>query len=431
MENTRDIGHTWARLCSIPPARVSHQASLLLGRARTLPAHRREPHSQFLMAVYCYFLNASHAGFTRLMNTVLLDHPATVPNLHRPSMLLRGFSVGSYTAASMAIVLRGLAWNLSLQLGALACAPCILPFLIGLCHEEVTNPYLGELASRPHQVRVIRQAADKLCCWQPALIPSFLYAALSLTMIVGTPMWDKGSHRSYCHLVGQALPIGLHSLGSLLLRYPLRPPHIANEAALRLLSWMRLQMADTFKPLLQALGHSDDELLALANQLGQAKGLPAPLPSLADMGIFLLSHIRVGLTVHRDERKPEPLLKPADNIPWLVELARTELQKVSFRELIVLLYIFLPQLSYQAVHPSVESKADAFSMVGIVATTFPKGMMPAKLRPYALGPEDINEYYLDFHDNSDLPALFALPQVGARVLTDLPEADPERGNQRF
>eukprot|EP00438_Fugacium_kawagutii_P012775 Skav203009 [mRNA] locus=scaffold6029:6369:7211:- [translate_table: standard] len=193
---------------------------------------------------------------------------------------------------------------------------------------------------------------------------------------------------------------------------------------------MRLQMADTFKPLLQALGRSDDELLSLANQLGLAKGLTAPFPTLADMGTFLLSQMRVGLTVYRDEKKPEPLLRPADNIPWLVELARAELQKVSFRELIVLLYIFLPQLSYQAVHPSVEVKADTFSMVGIVATTFPEGM-PAKLRPYALGPADIHEFYLDFHDNADLPALFALPQVGARILADLPEADPDRKNQRY
>lgn len=93
---------------------------------------------------------------------------------------------------------------------------------------------------------------------------------------------------------------------------------------------------------------------------------------------------------------------------WLIDLMRRFLSVVPARELLVMLFIYLPQMTYKAYndvkyrHPKLSTWAARY---GIQATW----------HPYAKGPAGTHELHIQFQDTWSMPAMFALyPQTTDR-----------------
>ena len=120
--NTKHWAAVWANILNIPAAVILHRSLTVLRAARPTPAHRVEPHPQFVAGCF-WFLAALIPGGHRLAWPKHLQ----IPKIGTPPKLfLSGFSAGSYLAAAVAITAHRLRIPTVTNIGAIAMPPKIL-----------------------------------------------------------------------------------------------------------------------------------------------------------------------------------------------------------------------------------------------------------------------------------------------------------------
>ena len=142
----------------------------------------------------------------------------------------------------------------------------------------------------------------------------------------------------YWHWLHSPLPVGQCRLTDLKLSHPeVIPLRDRMAAPMRLASWIRFETVmhrrdwmAAIETLVPNIHKSDDELLALLRRCVPDRGIA----SMAEAQALLLRNFRVG----RGEN---------DNCAaWLTEMARNLLAPIPFREVFVILALFLPQLTF-------------------------------------------------------------------------------------
>ena len=143
----------WEKLGLGTASDILHRTLLVLRHAQRLPAHRRPPHAIFLGACTIK-LSLYHPCSQRHWLHLMHDAFVTPFTESRP-IRLRGFSAGSYTAATVALLLAQqiTSWRIQLSLGAYAGPATILT---ALCAKAVT----GQVATN-----IVHLQADQLCLW--------------------------------------------------------------------------------------------------------------------------------------------------------------------------------------------------------------------------------------------------------------------------
>lgn len=130
-------------------------------------------------------------------------------------------------------------------------------------------------------------------------------------------------------------------------------------APLRLISWSRIRIMAKLEPLLAHLEASDDEVLARAETHLQTK-----VSSMVELHSYLLNQVTLLLDHRRAPATAE----------WLTFLARAQLVNLPLRELLVMILIYLPQITYKAYNNAkyrVAKRSRAAEQQGIWATWRP------------------------------------------------------------
>ena len=177
-----------------------------LQQAQRLPAHRRPPHPFVLGACYLK-LSLLHPSSQRQWLSILHDDPSTPPKETR-SIKLRGFSAGSYTAATIALSLAAYSspWQIQLSIGAYAGPASVL------------TASIARAATRQIATAIVHLHADQLCLWGSTDISCFqLPTYFTLCYLTGQPRWMRAPFHNYAYLLEVRLPAGVHDFHHLLL----------------------------------------------------------------------------------------------------------------------------------------------------------------------------------------------------------------------
>ena len=242
---------------------------------------------------------------------------------------INGFSAGSYTGAVIALAIRCI-WptcQITARLGAIAMPKGVLTALIATADPERHHYYL------------VHAAEDRLCDWQPSAADlDMLQRSLYVTYVEDSARW-MGSHKhNYWHWLQCQLPQGRVKLAQLKLSHPdVIPRRDRIAAPMRLASWIRFDTVMTSEDwegaislLVANLHRSDKDLLHLLQQCvaGQC------IASMEEAQALLLKNFRVG----KDQQ--------SECAQWLTDMARDLLAPIPFREVFVILALFLPQLPF-------------------------------------------------------------------------------------
>ena len=165
---------------------------------------------------------------------------------------LRGFSAGSYTAATVALLLAQqiTSWRIQLSLGAYAGPATILT---ALCAKAVT----GQVATN-----IVHLQADQLCLWGATDISCFqIPPRFRVCYLTGQPQWMHAPFHDYAHLLEVQLPTGVHEATQLVLEIAdLIPYKRRLGTPLRLITWMRMRtthLEDSSRHIVNALRSSN------------------------------------------------------------------------------------------------------------------------------------------------------------------------------
>ena len=189
----------WEKLGLGTASDILHRTLLVLRHAQRLPAHRRPPHAIFLGAC-AIKLSLYHPCSQRHWLHLMHDAFVTPFTESRP-IRLRGFSAGSYTAATVALLLAQqiTSWRIQLSLGAYAGPATILT---ALCAKAVT----GQVATN-----IVHLQADQLCLWGATDISCFqIPPRFRVCYLTGQPQWMHAPFHDYAHLLEVQLPTGVH-----------------------------------------------------------------------------------------------------------------------------------------------------------------------------------------------------------------------------
>ena len=166
-----------------------------------------------------------------------------------------------------------------------------------------------------------------------------LQQSLHITYVEGSARWMGSYKHNYCHrLHCHQLPKGQVSLTDLKLTHPEVIPNRDRIAApMRLASWIRFETLMTSEDwegaismLVSNLQRPDKELLRLLQMCVAGQ----QIASMEEAQALLLKNFRVG----KD--------KQSACAQWLTEMARDLLAPIPFREVFVILALFLPQLTF-------------------------------------------------------------------------------------
>ena len=283
----------------------------------------------------------------------------------------QGFSAGSYTGAVIALALRCL-WPVSqitARLGAIAMPKGVLAALIATAEPDRHHYYL------------VHAAEDCLCDWKPTATElDMLQQSLRISYVEDSARWMGSSKHNYWHWLHCQLPKGKVSLADLKLTHPNVIPRRDRIAApMRLASWIRFETAMTSEDwegaislLVSNLHRSDKDLL----QLLQSCVAGQQIASMEEAQALLLKNFRVG----KD--------KPSACAQWLTEMARDLLAPIPFREVFVILALFLPQLTFV---DGASARQDLWS-----SPTVRKYGLLVDITPTAAGLQGMHEYRIAF-----------------------------------
>ena len=359
----------WEDLGYGKAAVIYQRAQLVLKAARLLPAHRRLPHQAFLSGL-CW----------KLLSLQPLRLLAYLPGLGclRPDVqedpihfTVNGFSAGSYTGAVIALAIRCLwpASQTTARLGAIAMPKSVFAALVATAEPDKRNYYL------------VHAAEDCLCDWKPTEEElGMLQQSLHITYVTESARWMGKQKHGYWHWLQCQLPAGQVSLTTLKLTHPeVVPCRDRIAAPMRLASWIRFETVMTsddwegaISLLVSNLHRSDQELLVLLQRCVAGQ----QIDSMEEAHALLLKNFRVGKG------------NLSACAQWLTEMARDLLAPIPFREVFVILALFLPQLTFV---DEAATKKDLWS-----SPTVRKFGLVVDVTPTATGLQGMHEYRIAF-----------------------------------
>ena len=230
--NIQRSAQTWERLGLGLAHNIQQRSLMVLQQAQGLPAHRRPPQPIFITALYLKIMRLHPQGQLRWLQ-MLADHEIPAYTVTLRSVRLRGFSAGSYAAATVAILLATHpdTWKIQVAIGAYAGPAYMLTALFTFA------------AMRRVYTRVSHLQADSLCLWGSSDISSFqLPPYFTVSYLTGWPRWMRSPYHEYAHLLEVNLRGGLFDVHQLLLEYAdIMPFKRRLGTPLRLITWMRMQ----------------------------------------------------------------------------------------------------------------------------------------------------------------------------------------------
>ena len=341
----------------------------VLKAGRLLPAHRRLPHKAFLSGLWWKLLSLHPLRLIAYLPMLSCLRPrGQADAIH---FTVNGFSAGSYTGAVIALALRCL-WptsQITARLGAIAMPKGVLAALVATADPD------------RHHYHLVHAAEDCLCDWKPTATDlAMLQQSLHITYVEDSARW-MGSNKHNCwHWLQCQLPAGKVSLADLKLMHPNVIPRRERIAAtMRLASWIRFETAMTSEDwggaislLVSNLHRSDKDLL----QLLQRCVAEQQIASMEEAQALLLKNFRVGKE------------QPSECAQWLTKMARDLLAPIPFREVFVILALFLPQLSFV---DDASARQDLWS-----SPTVRKHGLVVDITPTAAGLQGTHEYRIAF-----------------------------------
>ena len=331
MIHTTDPCEAWAQLGYGSAAVLYRRTQIVLEASRQLPAHRRVPHVAFLSGLWWKLLSMQPARILMCLPFLTrIGNKTIATGLFAPtSFHVEGFSAGSYTGATVLLAVRALFPDcpITAVLGAVAMPKGVMGALL-----ETASPGRCD-------IHLIHAEEDVLCSWHPS--PSdqhTLSHRVRFTLVAEAEKWMGTDKRKYWHWLHCDLPHGRFPLSELKLTHPqVIPIRDRMAAPLRLASWIRFETVMNRKDwkaaidmLVPNIHLPDAELLDLLR-----KCVPEQeISSMAEAQALLLRNFRVGGS------------QPGECALWLTEVTRALFQPIPFREVFVILALFLPQLTF-------------------------------------------------------------------------------------
>ena len=370
---TQNPCQKWEDLGYGKAALLYQRTQHVLQAARLLPAHRRLPHQAFLSGLWWKLLSLEPLRLLAYLPVLGCLRPAEQAD--PPHFTVNGFSAGSYTGAVIALAIRCLwpASQITARLGAIAMPKSVLAALVATAEPDRRNYYL------------VHAAQDCLCDWKPTENElDMLQRSLRITYVTDSARWMGKHKHCYWHWLQCQLPKGKVSLTTLKLTRPDVVPRRDRIAApMRLASWIRFETVTTsddwegaISLLVSNLHRPDQELLVLLQSCVAGQ----PIASMEEAQALLLKNFRVG------KGNPSACAK------WLTEMARDLLAPIPFREVFVILALFLPQLTFV---DEATTRQELWS-----SPTVRKFGLVVEVTPTATGLQGMHEYRIAFPSGS-------------------------------
>ena len=263
--------------------------------------------------------------------------------------------------------------QITARLGAIAMPKSVLAALVATAEPDRRNYYL------------VHAAEDCLCDWKPTENElDMLQRSLHITYVTDSARWMGKHKHCYWHWLQCQLPTGKVSLTTLKLTHPDVVPRRDRIAApMRLASWIRFETVMTsddwegaISLLVSNLHRPDQELLVLLQSCVAGQ----PIASMEEAQALLLKNFRVGKG------------NQSACAQWLTEMARDLLAPIPFREVFVILALFLPQLTFV---DEATTRQELWS-----SPTVRKFGLVVEVTPTATGLQGMHEYRIAFPSGS-------------------------------
>ena len=263
--------------------------------------------------------------------------------------------------------------QITARLGAIAMPKSVLAAPVATAEPDRHNYYL------------VHAAEDCLCDWKPTENElDMLQRSLHITYVTDSARWMGKHKHCYWHWLQCQLPAGKISLTMLKLTHPEVIPRRDRIAApMRLASWIRFETAMTSEDwegaislLVSNLHCADQELLVLLQSCVAGQ----PIASMEEAQELLLKNFRVGKGTQ------------SACAQWLTEMARDLLAPIPFREVFVILALFLPQLTFV---DEATTRQELWS-----SPTVRKFGLVVDVTPTATGLQGMHEYRIAFPSGS-------------------------------
>ena len=331
MSLTSDPCERWEELGFGRSAVLYRRAQVTLEAARLLPAHRRLPRVSFLSGLWRKLLSVQPARILMCLPYLQrIGNRTSAEGLYAPREFhIEGFSAGSYIGAVMVLAIRVLfpECRTSAKLGAIAMPKGVFAALL-----EVANP--GQC-----NIHLIHAEEDTLCDWQPSQVDRYVMShRITYTLVAESDKWMGANKHKYWHWLRCQLPAGRYNLTDLKLSHPdIIPVRDRMAAPLRLASWIRFETVmhqqdwiAAIEMLVPNIHLPDEALLRLLCKCAPDQGIT----SMEEAQALLLRNFRVG-GGQKDACAQ-----------WLTDMTRALLAPIPFREVFVILALFLPQLPF-------------------------------------------------------------------------------------
>ena len=282
---------------------------------------------------------------------------------------IEGFSAGSYTGAVLVLALRALfpECRVSAKLGAIAMPKGVFAALM-----EVADP--GQ-----YDVHLIHAEDDTLCDWHPSQADRYIMLhRLEYTLVAESDKWMGSDKHKYWHW--------LHCQPDII------PVRDRMAAPLRLASWIRFETVmhqrdciAAIEILVPNIHLPDDDLFQFLRSCVPEQGIT----SMEEAQALLLRNFRVGGSQQDACAR------------WLTEVTRALLAPIPFREVFVILALFLPQLPF----------AEGAKLDGRLWTSpaIRRDVNEVQITPIAQGLQGMHEYKITFAAHSRAAA-FVFPE---------------------
>ena len=408
MSHTTDPCECWETLGYGRAATLYRRTQIVLEASRQVPAHRRVPHAAFLSGLWWKLLSFQPERILKcLPNLMCIGNSTEVARLYTPTKFhVEGFSAGSYTGATVVIALCNLfpECPVSATLGAIAMRKGIMGALM-------------ELASPGHcDIHLVHAEEDLLCDWHPSPTDrKVIEYRLRCTLVAEADKWMGADKHRYWHWLHCSLPEGRWLLSKLKLSHPdVIPIRDRMAAPLRLASWIRFETVmnqqdwrTAIEQLVPQIHLPDPALLDLLRSCVPEQGIS----SMSRAQALLLCNFRVGSS------------EPNACEHWLTEVTRDLFKPIPFREVFVILALFLPQLTF-AEGAKLDCKLWYSPAISNELSTI-------HATPIAQGLQGMHEYKIAFAPNSRAAAFVSpeQPVQSFESLAALPSEQIHIGSQ--
>ena len=222
------------------PGRLRHQVKEIYKAVHIAPSHRRTPHPCWTGPMNLLLSLLLGEGRRQIVFLLKPQDLQIEPLPRLASVLIRGFSAGSFVGLSILHLL----WqwdNLYAGgvLGAIACPPALL--------DRIP-------VERMQNVILLHYWSDRLCMWRPE--DGHTLARRTVYVRGDWKLLNHFGGQEHCesHWLDNVPPVGQHQLWKVFLANPdMANPHKRDASALRLLSWLSFSLDKPTSTLLAKL----------------------------------------------------------------------------------------------------------------------------------------------------------------------------------